>query len=141
MAQTLQCDIVSAEEEIFSGAVEMLIADGTEGELGIVHGHAPLLTGLLPGPVRLKTTSGEERIFYVSGGYLEVQPYAVTVLADTAQRAGDMDEAAALEAKKQAEQALKDHSGEIDYSKAAARLAEAAAQLRTLQQIRKKARG
>ena len=140
MATTLQCDIVSAEEEIFSGAVEMLIADGTEGELGVVHGHAPLLTGLVPGPVRLKTDTGEERIFYVSGGFLEVQPYAVTILADTAQRAGDMDEAAALAAKKEAEEALKNQSSEIDYSKAAARLAEAAAQLRTLQQIRRKSR-
>ena len=139
MAMTIHCDIVSAEEEIFSGLVEMVVASGSEGDLGVSYGHAPLLTGLNPGPVRLIKENGDEEIFYLSGGHLEVQPYLVSILADTALRAGDMDEAAALEAKHQAEQALSNQSGEFDYSRAAAELAEAAAQLRTLQAIRRKA--
>ncbi len=138
MAMTVHCDIVSAEEEIFSGLVEMLIAAGTEGDLGITYGHAPLLTSLQPGPVRVIRQGGEEEVYYVSGGYLEVQPHMVSVLADTALRAGDMDEAAALEAKRHAEQELHNQSGEIDYSRAAIQLAEAAAQLRTIQAIRLK---
>ncbi len=138
MSMTVHCDIVSAEEEIFSGLVELLVAAGTEGDVGIAYGHAPLLTGLQPGPVRVIKQDGEEEVYYVSGGYLEVQPYKVTVLADTALRADDMDEAAALEAKKQAEQQLGNQSGDFDYSRAATQLAEASAQLRTLQAIRKK---
>lgn len=138
MAMTIHCDIVSAETEIFSGLVELLVAAGSEGDVGISYGHAPLLTALNPGPVRLQKQGGEEEIIYVSGGFLEVQPHAVTVLADTALRASDMDEAAALEAKKQAEQTLNNDHGELDYSRAAVQLAEAAAQLRTLQAIRKK---
>ena len=138
MAMTVHCDIVSAEEEIFSGLVEMVVAAGTEGDVGIVYGHAPLLTGLQPGPVRVIRQGGEEEIYYVSGGYLEVQPSTVTVLADAALRAGDMDEAAALEAKREAEQELTNQSGDFDYSRAATQLAEAAAQLRTIQAIRKK---
>ncbi len=140
MAMTIHCDIVSAEEAIYSGLVELLVAAGTEGDVGICYGHAPLLTSLKPGPIRLKTQHGEEEIYYVSGGYLEVQPDSVTVLADTVLRAGDMDEAAAQQAVKEAEQALHNQSSELDYSKAAAQLAEAAAQLRTLQAIRKKVR-
>lgn len=140
MAMTFHCDIVSAEEELFSGVVKLLVATGTEGDLGVTYGHAPLLTALDPGPVRLVKDNGEEEIFYLSGGHLEVQPHVVSILADTALRAGDMDEAAALEAKKQAEQALHNQSGEFDYSRAAAQLAEAAAQLRTLQAIRRKTR-
>lgn len=140
MAMTVQCDIVSAEQEIFSGLVEMLVAKGTYGELGISYGHAPLLTGIEPGPIRVKKENGEEDIFFVSGGYIEVQPNVITVLADTALRESDLDEAAALEAKSQAEQALKDQPKGLDYSKVAARLAEASAQLRTLQAIRKKHR-
>lgn len=136
MAMTVHCDIVSAEEEIFSGLVEMVIAAGSEGDVGIGYGHAPLLTGLQPGPIRVIKQDGEEVVYYISGGYLEVQPYHVSVLADTALRADDMDEAAALEAKKEAEQALHNQSGEIDYSRAAAQLAEAAAQLRTIQAMR-----
>ena len=139
MAMTVHCDIVSAEEAIFSGRVEMLIAAGSEGDLGIAYGHAPLLTSLKPGPVRIKKQNGEEEVYYVSGGFLEVQPHVITVLADTALRAVDMDEAAALEAKKQAETALSNQNSEVDYSRAATQLAEAAAQLRTLQAIRKKA--
>lgn len=139
MAMTIHCDIVSAETDIFSGLIELLVAPGIEGDLGILYGHAPLLTSLEPGPIRIKKQSGEEEIYYVSGGYLEVQPHAVTVLADTALRANDMDEAAALEAKKQAEKTLHNQSGDIDYSRAAVQLAEAAAQLRTLQAIRRNA--
>lgn len=139
MAMTVQCDIVSAERAIFSGTVEMLIATGTLGEVGITYGHAPLLTGIKPGPVRLIKAGGEEEIFFVSGGYLEVQPYHITVLADTALRADDMDEAAALEAQNLAQQQLANQSSEINFQLAAAQLAEAAAQLRTLQAIKKKA--
>lgn len=138
MAMTVHCDIVSAEQEIFSGLVEMVVAAGSEGDVGVAYGHAPLLTGLQPGPIRVIKQDGEEEVYYVSGGYLEVQPYHVTVLADTALRADDMDEAAALEAKKEAEQALANQTGEFDYSRAATQLAEAAAQLRTIQAIRKK---
>lgn len=139
MALTIHCDIVSAEEELFSGLVEMLVVNGTEGEVGVSYGHAPLLTGLKPGPVRIIKSGGEEEIYYLSGGHLEVQPHLVSILADTALRADDIDEAAALEAKNQAEQDLNNQSSEFDFSRAAAQLAEAAAQLRTLQAIRKKA--
>lgn len=135
---TVHCDIVSAEEKIFSGLVEMVIAAGSLGDLGITPGHAPLLTQLKPGPVRLIMDNGEEEIFYASGGFLEVQPHLITILADTALRAHDMSEAAALEAKKQAEQMMTDQSSDIDHAMAAAQLAEAAAQLRTLSRIRKK---
>lgn len=138
MAMTLHCDIVSAEKQIFSGLVEMVVAAGTEGDLGIGYGHAPLLSGLQPGPIRVITQSGEEEIFYISGGYVEVQPHVVTVLADTALRAEDMDEAAAQQAKEAAEKDLANRNGEFDYSAAAVQLAEASAQLRTLQAIRKK---
>lgn len=139
MAMTVKCNIVSAEREIFSGLVEMVIATGTLGELGIAYGHAPLLTGINPGPVRLIKQGGEEEIFFISGGFLEVQPYHITVLADTALRADDMDEAAALEAQQQAQHQLSEQAHEIDFQRAAAQLAEAAAQLRTLQAIKKKA--
>jgi F-type H+-transporting ATPase subunit epsilon len=135
---TVHCDIVSAEKQIFSGLVEMVVAAGTEGDLGIGYGHAPLLSGLQPGPIRVITQSGEEEVYYVSGGYIEVQPHAVTVLADTALRAEDMDEAAAQQAKEDAERNMANRSGEFDYSAAAVQLAEASAQLRTLQAIRKK---
>jgi F-type H+-transporting ATPase subunit epsilon len=138
MAMTFQCDIVSTETAIFSGQVELLVAAGADGDLGVCYGHAPLLTSLSPGPVRLKKPDGQEEIYYVSGGYLEVQPHTVTVLADTALRAKDMDEVAAQEAKKHALETLHNVSGDLDYSRAAVQLAEAAAQLRTLQAIRKK---
>lgn len=139
MAMTVQCNIVSAEREIFSGLVEMLIATGTLGEVGITYGHAPLLTGLKPGPIRLIKQNGEEEVYYVSGGFLEVQPYTINVLADTALRADDVDEAAALQAQQHAQQELTNKSNEFDFSRAAVQLAEASAQLRTLQAIRKKA--
>lgn len=138
MAMTVHCDIVSAEEKIFSGLVEMIIATGKIGDLGIAPGHAPLLTELAPGPIRL-IKDGNEDIFYASGGFLEVQPFHVTILADAALRAHDMDEAAALEAKKHAEQAMADQSADIDHARAAIQLAEAVAQLRTLQKIRRNA--
>jgi len=133
---TVHCDIVSAEEEIFSGLVEMIIATGAMGEVGINYGHAPLLTQLKPGPIRVIKQGGDEEIYYLSGGFLEVQPYQIKVLADTALRADDLDEAAALEAQKQAQHAAQNKTGEMDYSRA---LAEAAAQLRTIQEIRRKA--
>ena len=135
---TVHCDIVSAEGEIFSGQVEMVIAHGSLGDLGIALGHAPLITELKPGPIRLIKQGGEAEVFYISGGFLEVQPNMVKVLADTVQRAGDLDEASAQEAVKAAEKALNEKGADFDYSAAAVRLAEAAAQLRTLQQIRKK---
>lgn len=138
MAMTVHCDIVSAEEAIFSGLVEVVVAAGVGGDLGVMPGHAALVTALQPGPVRIVKQNGEEEVFYVSGGFIEVQPNSVTVLADTALRADNIDEAAALEAQKHAEQALENQSGEFDYSRAASQLAEATAQLRTLQQIRKK---
>lgn len=137
MAMTVHCDIVSAEDSIFSGLVEMIVAAGTEGDVGIGYGHAPLLTALKPGPIRVIKQGGEEEIYYISGGYLEVQPSVMIVLADTAVRAEDLDEAKALQAKKDAEAALSSQSSELDYSLATAQLAEAAAQLRTLQAIRK----
>lgn len=139
MAMTVKCDIVSAEREIFSGLVEMVIATGSLGDVGITYGHAPLLTGIKPGPVRLIKQGGEEEVFYISGGFLEVQPYQVSILADTALRANDMDEAAAIEAQQLAQQQLTNQSSEIDFQRAAIQLAEASAQLRTLQAIRKKA--
>jgi F-type H+-transporting ATPase subunit epsilon len=137
MAMTIHCDIVSAEEEIFSGLVEMVVATGSLGELGISYGHAPLLTALEPGPIRI-VKNGTEEVYFVSGGYLEVQPGTISVLADTAIRADDLDEAAAEEAQKEAEQALANQSGDFDYGRAASQLASAAAQLRTIRAIRKK---
>ncbi|QAX81387.1 ATP synthase epsilon chain [Candidatus Pseudomonas adelgestsugas] len=133
----IHCDIVSAEAEIFSGFVEMVIARGKLGALGITHGHTPLITSLKPGSITLTKKGGEKEVFYVSGGFLEVQPHMVKVLADTAQRAGDIDEVFAKEAIKAAKKALNKNSSDFDYS-AALRLTEAAAQLHTLQQIRQK---
>ena len=141
MAITVHCDIVSADESLFSGAVEMIVATGSLGELGITPGHAPLLSDLRPGPVRLVKENGEEEVYYLSGGYLEVQPGSIAILADTAVRAGDIDEAAAADAMKTAEQAIANQSSEIEYSKAASMLAEATAQLRTVQTLRKKLGG
>lgn len=138
MGMNVHCDIVSAEESIFSGQVELVVASGSQGDLGIAPGHAPLLTSLNPGPVRIIKLGGQEELFFVTGGFLEVQPNQITILSDSAQRAEGMDEAAALEAKKEAEKLLANQSGEFDYSKAASQLAEAAARLRTIQQLRKK---
>ena len=139
MAMTIHCDIVSAEEGIFSGLVESLVATGELGELGINYGDTPLLTALRPGPVRIVTQHGDEEVYYVSGGFLEVQPGVVTILADTALRADDVDEAAAEEARREAVQTLTNQSGDFDYGRASAQLAEAAAQLATLRKMRNRA--
>lgn len=140
MAMTMHVDIVSAEEEIFSGSAEMVFASGVMGELGILPRHAPLLTQLRPGEVRIRTPDGEELFYYISGGMLEIQPHVVTVLADTAVRAKDLDEAAALAAKEAAEQDMKNKTSEFEYAKAQAQLAEAMAQLRAIQKLREKTR-
>lgn len=139
MAMTIHCDIVSAEEEIYSGLVNVLVATGEMGELGVSYGHAPLLTALMPGPVRIVAQDGHEQVFYVSGGFLEVQPGVVSILADTAMRADDVDEAAAEEARKEAEQALANQTGDFDYGRASSQLAEAAAQLATLRKLKNRA--
>ena len=137
MAMTMHCDIVSAEKSIFSGLVTMVVAAGSLGDLGIAPGHAPLLTALIPGPVKLVLDNGDEEVFYVSGGFLEVQRGVVTLLSDTATRADDVDEAAAIEAMEDAERAIANQGAEFEYSAAAAQLAEAAAQLRALRQLKK----
>ena len=135
---TMHCDIVSAEREIFSGAVTMVSVTGSLGELGILPGHAPLLTGIRPGPVQLRLENGEEEVFFASGGFLEVQPGVVTILADTAARAEDLDEAAAVEAREAAERALSEQAADFDFSVAASQLADAMAQQRTLEELRKR---
>ena len=139
MAMTIHVDIVSAESEIFSGTAEMVFAPGAMGELGILPRHAPLLTQLKPGEVRVKNGDSEEA-FYVSGGMLEVQPHVVTVLSDTALRAKDLDEAAALEAKQKAEDALQDKTSEFEYAKAQSELAEAVAQLQAIKKLKSRGR-
>ena len=136
MASTVFCSIVSAEQEIFAGQVEMVVASGTIGELGILPGHTPLLSGVRPGPVRLILEGGEEELFFASGGFIEVQPTSITILADTAIRADDLDEAAALEAKKKAELELSDQRSDIDFARVTADLQEQAAMLRTIQKVR-----
>jgi F-type H+-transporting ATPase subunit epsilon len=136
-AHTIQVDIVSAEGEIFSGPAEMVFAPAQMGELGIAPRHAPLLTLLKAGEVRVKVPGGEEQSFFVGGGALEVQPRHVTVLADTALRAKDIDEAAALAAKQKAEEALKNREGDITQAEALAELARAAAQLKMIEKLRK----
>jgi F-type H+-transporting ATPase subunit epsilon len=137
MAMTIHVDIVSAEREIFSGQAELVVAPAEMGEVGIAARHAPFLTRLKPGEVRVKVNAQDTQPFYISGGMLEVQPHIVTILADTAIRAKDLDEAAAIEAKKRAEEMLADKSGRIDYAKAQAQLLEAMAQLRTIEKLRK----
>ena len=134
---TIKVDIVSAESAIFSGSATMVFAPAEMGEVGIAPRHTPMLTRLKPGEVRVQTDDGKEQTFYVSGGMLEVQPNVVTVLSDTALRAKDLDEAAALAAKERAEKLLSDNKADIDYAKAQAELAEAVAQLRTIQKLRK----
>jgi F-type H+-transporting ATPase subunit epsilon len=139
MAKTLQVDIVSAEQQIFSGEAAMVIAPGEAGELGILPEHAPLLTRIKPGTVRvLPAGEGEEEVIYVSGGMMEVQPDAVTVLADTSIRAHDLDEAKALEAKRAAEEAIVNRTAALEVAKAQAELAEAAAQLAAIRKLRQK---
>ena len=134
----IQCNIVSPEGELFSGEIEMLTADGGAGEIAITPRHAPLLTNLKPGPVKLVLEGGEEEVFFASGGFLEVQPGVITLLTDVAERADDIDAAEAERAKELAERELENQKSELDYSLAAARLAEAAARLKALQKLRKK---
>jgi F-type H+-transporting ATPase subunit epsilon len=134
---TMHCEIVSAEREMFTGTITKLTAVGTIGGLGIYPGHAPLLTGLRPGPVTLSMEDGEEEIFFASGGFIEIQPGVITVLADTAVRAEDISEAQAQEAREAAERALDDQHAEFDYGVAQSMLAEAMAQQRTLDELRK----
>jgi len=136
-APTIHVDIVSAEGQIFSGEAKMVFAPASQGDVGIAPRHAPLLTLLKAGEVRVQTPDGQEQFFFVGGGALEVQPNKVTVLADTALRAKDIDEAAALAAKQRAEEALKDASGHITQAQALAELARAAAQLKVLERLRK----
>jgi F-type H+-transporting ATPase subunit epsilon len=138
MAMTVHCDVVSAEESIFSGLVEIAVFPGEAGELGILPRHTPLLTRIKPGTIRLKVPDQSEfELVYVSGGMLEVQPDMITVLADTAIRAHDLDEAKAMEAKKRAEEALANRNAEMDYAAAEAELAQAVAQLQAIQRLRK----
>lgn len=136
MAITTYLDIVSAEKQIFSGIVEQVVATGYLGEIGIVPGHAPLLTTLKPGEIRITLPEGKEEFYYVSGGMLEVQPYHVTVLADTVERADSIDEANAIAAKERAEAAIANKNTEMDYSAATAELAMAMARIRILKKMR-----
>ena len=133
---TLQCNVVSAKETIYSGEISMLIATGVEGEVGILPGHIPFITLLKPGAMQIKTSNGNDEMVYVSGGVLEVQPHLVTVLADTAVRANDLDEAKILEARRHAEQTLQNQKADIDISAA---LAESLAQLQTLKKFKNRA--
>ena len=139
MAMTIHVDIVSAEKEIYSGTAEMVFAPLVTGEVGILTRHAPLIARMKPGEVRVRS-GAEDLSFYVSGGLLEVQPHMVTVLADTAARAKDLDEAAALKAKERAEEALRNRKADVDYARAQAELAEAIAQLRAIQKLRERTR-
>jgi F-type H+-transporting ATPase subunit epsilon len=141
MAMTIHVDIVSAEGEIHSGQAEMVYAPAAMGEVGIAPRHTPLVTRLKPGEIRVDTGSGKMKHFYVSGGILEVQPHVVTVLADTAVRAADLDEAAAMDAKRRAEEALAGQQADFEYARAQAELAEAVAQLRAIERLRKLKRG
>ena len=136
MAMTVHVDIVSAEAEIFSGLAEMVFAPAVMGEVGVMPGHAPLVTTLKPGEVRVRLPGGEEQSFYVSSGVLEIQPHVVTILSDTAQRASDLDEAAAMEAKERAERMLADRQADFDEAQARAELAQAAAQLQAIRRLR-----
>jgi F-type H+-transporting ATPase subunit epsilon len=137
MAMTAHLDVVSAETAIFSGLVQHVQVTGSEGELGIYPGHAPLITGIQPGMVRVIKQFGDEELIYVAGGVLEVQPGAITVLADTAIRAEDLDEAAAAASKKHAEEKMANSGGDFDYAEAAIELSEAIAQLRLIRKLRK----
>ena len=140
MAMTIHVDIVSAEAEIFSGTATWCLRPAEMGEVGIAPRHTPLLTRLKPGEVRVQVEGQEEQFFYVSGGILEVQPHVVTVLADTALRAKDLDEAAAIRVKERAEKAIADKASDFDYAKAQAELAEASAQLHAIRRMREQAK-
>ena len=138
MANTIHVDIVSAEGEIFSGEATMVFVPGSQGELGIAPRHAPLLTTLKPGVVRVQTSDQDEQTFYVGGGALEIQPHLVTVLADTAARAHDLDEAAALAAKQRAEDAMRERTDKVELAEALGELLRALAQLLAIERLRKK---
>jgi F-type H+-transporting ATPase subunit epsilon len=138
MAMTMHVNIVSAENEIYSGTVTQVFAPAEMGEVGIMPRHAPMLSTLKPGVVRVISQEDEEQTFFVSGGILEIQPHVVTILSDTALRAADIDESAALEAKSRAEAAMKDKASDMDYAKAKSELVEAVAQIEALKKLRKK---
>jgi F-type H+-transporting ATPase subunit epsilon len=138
MAMTMHVNIVSAENEIYSGTVTQVFAPAEMGEVGIMPRHAPMLSTLKPGVVRVISQEDEEQTFFVSGGILEIQPHVVTILSDTALRAADIDESAALEAKSRAEAAMKDKASDMDYAKAKSELIEAVAQIEALKRLRKK---
>ena len=137
MAMTMHVNIVSAENEIYSGTVTQVFAPASMGEVGVMPRHAPMLSTLKAGEVRVLLQDGGEESFYVSGGILEIQPHIVTILSDTAMRASDIDENAAMEAKTRAEAAMKDKASEMDYAKAKSELMEAVAQIETLKKLRK----
>jgi F-type H+-transporting ATPase subunit epsilon len=137
MAMTIHVDVVSAEELIFSGLAEFVVLPGEAGELGILPGHMPLMTRIKPGAVRIKLPGDKEELVFVAGGLLEVQPGLVTVLADTAIRGADLDQAKALDAKKKAEEAMVNRGSEMDYARAQVELAEAIAQLAAIDRLRK----
>jgi F-type H+-transporting ATPase subunit epsilon len=136
MAMTMHVDIVSAEAEIYSGTVTQVFAPAEMGEVGILPRHAPLLSKLKPGEIRVFDNEGEEHSFFINGGILEIQPHVVTILSDTAMRAADIDEAAALEAKAKAEAAMSEKKSDLDYARAKAELIEAIAQIETIKKIR-----
>ncbi len=136
MTSSIHCSIVSAEQEIFAGTVQRVVATGTLGEIGVYPGHTPLLTGIQPGPVKLVLEDGSEEMFFASGGFLEIQPTSITLLTDTAVRADDIDEAAAQEAERKAQQELSDQRADVDFARVAADMKEQAALLRTVRKFR-----
>jgi F-type H+-transporting ATPase subunit epsilon len=136
MTSSIHCSIVSAEQEIFAGTVQRVVATGTLGEIGVYPGHTPLLTGIQPGPVKLVLEDGSEEIFFASGGFLEIQPTSITLLTDTAVRADDIDEAAAQDAERKAQQELSDQRADVDFARVAADMKEQAALLRTVRKFR-----
>ena len=138
MAKTMQCNVVSAEQSLFQGDVVLVVATGELGDLGIVPGHAPLITSLRPGPVRLQFENGDDELFFVSGGFLEVIPTQITILADAADRAENLDETAALDAQAEAKRLLADQPSEFDHAGATMALDEAVARLRVIEQLRRR---
>ncbi|MEK9819583.1 MAG: F0F1 ATP synthase subunit epsilon [Pseudomonadales bacterium] len=136
MTSSIHCSIVSAEQEIFAGTVQRVVATGTLGEIGVYPGHTPLLTGIKPGPVKLVLEDGSEEMFFASGGFLEIQPTSITLLTDTAVRADDIDEAAAQDAERKAQQELSDQRADVDFARVAADMKEQAALLRTVRKFR-----
>jgi F-type H+-transporting ATPase subunit epsilon len=136
MTSSIHCSIVSAEQEIFAGTVQRVVATGTLGEIGVYPGHTPLLTGIQPGPVKLVLEDGSEEMFFASGGFLEIQPTSITLLTDTAVRADDIDDAAAHDAERKAQQELSDQRADVDFARVAADMKEQAALLRTVRKFR-----